>query len=85
MNNNNGTISFEIKKHVGVIKDYPTGWLKEVNIVSWNGSTPKYDIRDWDPDHERMSRGITLSPEEMGKLVEAVKTREPEVNRFLEN
>ena len=60
----NSTIKFEIKKHIGVILEYPTGWKKEVNIVSWNDSTPKLDIRDWDPDHKHMSRGITLHKEE---------------------
>ena len=54
-------ITFEIKEHIGVLCVYHTGWKKELNLVSWNGNAPKYDIRDWDPDHERMSRGITLS------------------------
>ncbi|MCR5097842.1 MAG: NERD domain-containing protein [Lachnospiraceae bacterium] len=32
--------------------------------VSWNGAEPKYDIRDWSPDHEKMGKGITLTDEE---------------------
>ena len=43
-------ITFEIKEHIGVLCVYHTGWKKELNLVSWNGNAPKYDIRDWDPD-----------------------------------
>ena len=63
-------IIYEIKEHLGVICNYDTGWTKELNVVSWNGSASKYDIRDWDPAHERMSRGITLHPTEMRALVD---------------
>ena len=52
--------SFEIKKHLGVLGTYSTGWKKELNLVEWNGNAAKLDIRDWDPGHERMGRGITL-------------------------
>lgn len=53
-------IRFEIVEKLGVIATHPTGWTKELNLVSWNGAAPKLDIRDWSPGHERMSRGITL-------------------------
>lgn len=69
-------IVFDIKERIGVIKPYPTGWNKELNLVSWNGSSAKYDIRDWDPGHEHMSRGITLHPEEMRKVLALLKDRE---------
>ena len=36
--------------------------------VSWNDNAPKYDIRDWEPKHEKMSRGITLTEEEAYEL-----------------
>ena len=64
----NREITFEIVEHIGVLQEYPTGWMKEVNLVSWNGNPAKVDIRDWDPSHERMSKGITLSLEEAHKL-----------------
>ena len=36
---------------------------------SWrNGGTPKYDIRDWAPEHAKMGKGITLSDDELEKL-----------------
>ena len=62
--------TFEITKHIGVIKAYETGWSKEINIVSWHGGQPKVDIRDWDENHEKMSRGVTLTKEEFRKMVE---------------
>ena len=61
-------ITYEIVEHFGVIFVFPTGWKKELNLVAWNGGSPKYDIRDWDADHEHMSRGITLRSEEAEKL-----------------
>jgi len=63
-------ISFEIKEHLGVIQKMNSGWCKELNIVSWNGNAPKYDIREWDEHHEKMSKGITLNSWEMQKLTD---------------
>ena len=61
-------ITFEIKEHLGTIAKYGSGWNKELNIISWNGAAPKFDIRDWDEHHEKMSRGVTLNQWEMRKL-----------------
>lgn len=72
---NNEVIAFKIEKHVGTLVTYQTGWSKELNVVSWNGGVPKYDLRDWDPAHEKMNRGITLHPEEMKALVEIMRDR----------
>lgn len=63
-------IAYEIKEHLGVINTGKSGWNKELNIVSWNGNDAKYDIRDWDEHHEKMSRGVTLSTWEMQKVVD---------------
>lgn len=76
LNESERDIVFEIKENVGVITSYPTGWSKELNLVSWNGGTTKFDIRDWDPEHEHMSRGITLHMDEMERLLELLKARE---------
>ena len=62
-------IYFEIIKQLGVISTHPTGWNKELNIVSWNGGQPKYDIRDWGLDHKHYSRGITLRESEAAELL----------------
>ena len=59
---------FEIQAHLGALKEYGNGWRKELNIVSWNGAEPKFDIRDWDPEYQQMTRGITLTEVEAMKL-----------------
>lgn len=61
-------IKFEITEELGVLSESSKGWTKELNLVSWNGAAPKYDLRDWAPGHEKMGKGITLSPEEAEKL-----------------
>ncbi len=66
-------VTFEITEHLGVLATYSTGWTRELNIVSWNGGTPKYDIRDWDPAHEHMSRGITLHEKEMRLMLDIIR------------
>ncbi|URZ17170.1 YdbC family protein [Clostridium felsineum] len=61
-------IKFEIKESIGVLAESPKGWKKEINLISWNKNTPKYDLRDWAPEHEKMGKGITLSKEELKEL-----------------
>ncbi|MBI9106128.1 MAG: hypothetical protein JEZ04_05235 [Spirochaetales bacterium] len=60
--------SYKIIKHIGTISDSPKGWKRELNLVSWNEREPKYDIRDWAPDHEKMGKGISLSHDELNAL-----------------
>lgn len=61
---------FEITKEIGVLSESAKGWRKELNLISWNDATPKYDLRDWAPNHEKMGKGITISEEEIQKLKE---------------
>ncbi len=61
-------IKFEIAEEIGVVSERSNGWRKEVNLVSWNGREPKYDIRDWSEGHEKMGKGITLSTDEIKKF-----------------
>ncbi|MEG6613973.1 PC4/YdbC family ssDNA-binding protein [Pseudoclostridium thermosuccinogenes] len=61
-------IKFDIVKSFGVISEGKDGWKKEVNLVSWNGRKPKLDIREWDENHEKMSKGITLTASEVAEL-----------------
>jgi hypothetical protein len=63
-------IKFDIKEEVGCISESSKGWTKELNLISWNGKEPKYDLRDWAPEHEKMGKGITLSKDELKKLRE---------------
>ncbi|MEG2175144.1 MAG: PC4/YdbC family ssDNA-binding protein [Oscillospiraceae bacterium] len=59
---------FEIINGIGVIAEQPSGWKKELNRISWNGGEPKYDIRDWSSDHQKMGKGVTLTEAELRSL-----------------
>ena len=59
---------YEITQELGVLSESKSGWKREVNLVSWNGAAPKLDIRDWAPGHEKMGKGISLSPDEIESL-----------------
>ncbi len=61
-------IKFEIQKTIGVLSTSAKGWTKELNLISSNGGVPKYDIRDWAPEHEKMGKGVTLSKAEVKQL-----------------
>lgn len=61
-------IKYEITQELGVLSESKSGWTRELNLISWNGAAPKYDIRDWSPGHEKMGKGIALSAEEVEKL-----------------
>jgi len=63
-------IKHEIVKKIGVLSKSDSGWAKELNLISWNERDPKYDIRDWSPDREKMGKGVTLSKEELLALKE---------------
>lgn len=66
-------INYSIEKHIGVLSTSKNGWTKEVNIISWNNSKPKIDIRDLAPEHEKMGKGVTLNKEEAENLIELLK------------
>jgi Uncharacterized protein conserved in bacteria len=53
-------IKFEIKETIGILSESAKGWAKELNLVSWNDKEPKFDLREWDPEHKKMGKGITL-------------------------
>ncbi|AYV72445.1 YdbC family protein [Bacillus sp. PK3-056] len=65
-------IKYEIIETIAVLSESTKGWKKELNLISWNGREPKYDIREWSPEHEKMGKGVTLSDEEALKLKEAL-------------
>ena len=60
--------SYEIVEEIGALSQNSRGWQKELNLVSWNGNPPKFDLRDWAPDHEKMGKGVTLSNDEFAAL-----------------
>lgn len=47
-------------------------WHKELNRVSWNGRVPVLDLRGWNEDHTKMTKGTTLTDEEAGFLLDNI-------------
>ena len=64
--------TYEIVKPLGVISTrtdgYGNEWSREVNLVAWNHKRPKIDIREWNSDHSKMSKGITMTDDEAEQL-----------------
>lgn len=58
-------LKYEIVKSLGILSQSPSGWTKELNLVSWNGRDPKYDIREWAPEHTKMGKGVTMTGDEI--------------------
>ncbi len=54
-------VKYTIVKEIGVLSQGSKKWRKELNLISWYNGNPKYDIRDWAPDHENMGKGVTLT------------------------
>ena len=71
----NDVVRFDLMEHIGVLSMKDNGWIREVNIVSWNNGAAKVDIREWDPEHKRMSKGVTLYEEEAETLTKALARR----------
>ncbi len=65
---------YEIVEEIGVVSTNAKGWQKELNLISWNGRPPKFDLRDWAPNHEKMGKGITLANEELAELKKILTT-----------
>ena len=55
--------SYEIVEEIAVLSENQRGWRKELNLVSWNGRPPKFDL---------MGKGVTLSNEEFAELKKAL-------------
>ncbi|MCH5291716.1 MAG: hypothetical protein J1D88_08200 [Treponema sp.] len=63
-----GDFSFSIEQKCGVISSGKNGWNLELNFVSWGGRPAKYDIRSWSSEHDEMSKGVTLTKDELISL-----------------
>ena len=66
-------IKYEVTEHLGVLSETTRGQTREVNMISWNGREPKIDVRDWSPDHTKMSKGITFTVEEVKEFTKLVE------------
>ncbi|WP_346687549.1 PC4/YdbC family ssDNA-binding protein [Megamonas hypermegale] len=65
-----------IVKQIAVISENSDGWRKELNVVSWRNQMPKYDIRSYSPDCSKISKGITLTADEMRELKNILNSME---------
>ena len=65
-------IKYEIVQEICVLSESARGWTKELNLVSWNDREPKFDNREWAPEHYRMGKGVTLSKEEMQMILDTM-------------
>ena len=66
-------IQYEIVKEIAVFSTGDSGYTKEINLISWNGKEPKYDIRSFSPNREKCGKGITLTEAEAKKLLAALQ------------
>lgn len=69
-------IKYEIVQEIAVLAEGSKGWRKEFNLISWNEREPKFDLREWAPEHEKMGKGVTLSTAEIIALREALEKLE---------
>ena len=82
----NGQIKVDIVERIGALdKPNDNGWTRELNLVSWNGGAAKLDIREWSPDHSRMSRGITLTEQQGARFAQLLIQREKNKQRQPDN
>ena len=74
-------VLFEIQETIGILRKSNTGWTRELNVVSWNGGAPRFDIREWDPLHEKMGRGITFTKAEADQICKWLTVRGTQLGR----
>ena len=57
----------EVIKKIALISGSEKGFRQELNLVSWNGKDPKYDLRSWSPEGIAL-KGLTLTEDEAKEL-----------------
>ena len=65
---------YDIVENIGTLSTNAKGWSKELNFISWNERTPKFDIREWSDDHSSMGKGVSLSKDELIALRDLLNT-----------
>ena len=66
-------IQYEMVKEIAVLSASDSGYTKEINLISWNGNEPKYDIRSFSLNREKCGKGITLTADEAAALLKALQ------------
>lgn len=64
-------MTLEVIRKIALISGSETGFRKELNVVSWNGREPKYDLRNWSPEGMAL-KGLTLTEEDVKELQKAL-------------
>lgn len=67
-------IKFDIVRRLGTLAEGNRSWRKELNLVAWNDREPKLDLREWNEDHTRMGKGVTMTREEGARLYELLES-----------
>lgn len=72
----NTAFNYEITERVAVLSQ-SGDTSKELNMVAYNGSPAKYDLRSWKRENgtEKLLKGLTLTLEETKALKEALNAR----------
>ncbi|MBE6030260.1 MAG: hypothetical protein E7225_01500 [Clostridiales bacterium] len=83
--NNRESFTFEIVEHICKLgQTREDGFTKEFNRVSFRGLPPKWDIREWNHNHTRMTKGITLTDSEMALMLDALAERKERLKALRE-
>ena len=64
-----GNFTYDIIQHIATLS-YRGAWILELNLISWNGRTPTFDLRRWSEDHSKMSKGTSLTKQELDALAQ---------------
>ena len=67
--------SYEIKQNIAILSSRGA-WTLELNLISWGGRAPTFDLRKWSADHTKMSKGISLTAAELKELAKVLATME---------
>lgn len=67
----NNTLRFEVIEEILTLSE-SGNWKKQLNIVQWGDNIAKYDIRAWNKDHTKSSKGVTLTLQELVALKKAL-------------
>lgn len=66
------SFEYKIVEHLFDLPSPTVDWVKEVNLISWNGRKPVYDIRTWSKNHVTMGKGISLTEKEWNFLKDMI-------------
>lgn len=65
-------VEYQILKNIFSLESLGN-YTKELNLVSWGGRPEVYDLRGWNEDHSKMTKGITFTKEEFNELIKKIK------------